>query len=978
MEFIIGLRKHNLFGFTASTYWIERDSKNNNFYKIIQNILIDDISKNPNLYSETQTEIVRLVNSISEQSIYRKFLKIRNNSITEFYNDIDKEYLEKNILPYVGNTIYKILKIVYRNNIKIFLKSYRYKKVFVDDQLFFIYEEIEPIFKFSLKQNTLKYELKLFHRGIAINLKEKEIIFISNYPCIFLLDNRIYHSHKLNCKKIYPFLSKDYIIINSNIETYLKTFVKKLLLNNQKVIANGFEIKELQTNKKVVLTLEKILNTKWGFSLKFFYNEKSFSPNNKKHTFIELKKQNGHFIFYKITRDLSWEENIIYALKRKGLRPYSSDGFFIVPCSEDCSDNLFTHTIRWLNENSEILNNLNIEIIQHTEKKYFTDKIKIEFKVNKKIDWFDLNANVKFGDIEIPFLELKEHILNRQREIVLPDGQTAIIPEHWFEQYKNLMLFAKKGKDKKHILLNKSHFTILSDIYPQRIKKSDIQKFILSLQKQNWKIPELPNSVNVKLRNYQKKGYAWLYNLCKHGFGGCLADDMGLGKTIQTIVAIAKALEETEKKQSIKIQQKNEQNINLFAKNGSHLISLIIAPKSLIYNWINEFKKFAPTFKLINYTGTNRFKIRDQLINYDIILTSYGIARNDIDFLLKFNFFYVVLDESQYIKNPNSKIFQAVLKLKSKHRLILTGTPIENSLSELWAQMSFVNPGLLGSYNFFKKHFINPIEKENSLSAKKELKRLIGPFLLRRTKNEVVKDLPQLIEQTIYCEMTDDQTVIYETEKSKIRNELLKVYEQGKLNEYKIIVLSALTRLRQIANHPRIILNENISSGKFEIIIDKINTVLQEGHKLLLFSSFVKHLEIYKEYFDKHNLKYVILTGEVDRRKEIINQFQQDKDTKLFLISLKAGGVGLNLTAADYVFILDPWWNPAAEQQAISRAHRIGQNRTVIVYKFISLGTVEEKIKHLQEKKSELFTEFVESANFLSSLTEDNIIELLK
>ncbi len=977
MEFIIGLRQHNVFGYTVSAYWVERDKKDKNFYNIQQIILPEDVLANINQFTEGQVEIIKLIDNLSDQRIYRKFLKIRNTTMTDFFNNLDPKYLEEYILPYIGNIINKIFKIAHRENIKIFLKPYRYKKVFVDDQLFYIYEDIEPVFNFSLEENQLRYNLKLFHRGIALNIKDKDIIFITHDPCIFLLDNRIYHSDRLNCKKISPFIKKDYITVNSKIDTYLNTFVKRLIVN-YKVTASGFDIRLIQAKKKAVLTLEQFINRQWGLTLQFFYDEIKFSPRNKTEVYVKLHKEQGRYVFYRYCRDMSWEENIIYALKTSGLRQSSTQEVFIVPGEDKKPENQLIRTINWLNDHSEILQNLGIEVIQRTDRQYFTDRINLNFKIEKKIDWFDIYATVRFGDIEIPFLALRDHILNGEREILLPNGQIAVIPEQWLERYKKIMLFAKKSTDKHKIKISKSHFTLLEELDQPTIKQSDIQKLLDSFRTKQWTIPEIPKTIKARLRNYQKKGYAWIYQLYKHGFGGCLADDMGLGKTIQTITALARTTEETLKKRKIE-QNKSltPTQPSLFQTNSKHLTSLIVVPKSLIHNWINEFQKFAPSFSIINYTGTSRNKLRDKLIEHDIVLTSYGIVRNDIEFLSGIDFFYVILDESQYIKNPHSKVYQAVRKLKSQHRLILTGTPIENSLSDLWTQMSFVNPGLLGSYNFFKKNFITPIEKNNSKTAKDELKKLISPFILRRTKQEVVKDLPELIEQTIFCEMHEDQKLLYETEKSKVRNEILKVFEQGKLKESSAYILQALTRLRQIANHPKIIdQNKNIPSGKFEVVVDKIHTVLEEGHKVLLFSSFVKHLEIYKQYFEKNGLHYVMLTGESENREDIIKLFQQDNNINIFLISLKAGGVGLNLTAADYVFLLDPWWNPAAEKQAIARAHRIGQERPVIVYRFITVDSVEEKIRLLQEKKRELFTEFIEAASLLRTLPEDSVVEL--
>jgi SNF2 family DNA or RNA helicase len=341
--------------------------------------------------------------------------------------------------------------------------------------------------------------------------------------------------------------------------------------------------------------------------------------------------------------------------------------------------------------------------------------------------------------------------------------------------------------------------------------------------------------------------------------------------------------------------------------------------------------------------------------NYDLILTTYGVVRNEYEQLKEYEFLYIILDESQTIKNPDSKIFQAVTELQSKHRLVLTGTPIENSLTDLWSQIEFINPGILGDLGFFKEYFAYPIEKEGDDKKREKLKHLIHPFILRRTKQEVAPDLPQLTEQIRFCSMSESQKSYYEEEKSKVRNEILNSIEEMGVEKSTMMVLNALIRLRQIANHPIMIdQNYEFDSGKFEEISDSLENMYFEGHKVLIFSSFVKHLELFRKWFEAKGWKYSMLTGETRNREEVVNNFQTKDDNKFFLISLKAGGVGLNLTAADYVFLLDPWWNPAAEMQAINRAHRIGQTNKVFVYRFISAETIEEKIIKLQERKAEL------------------------
>jgi SNF2 family DNA or RNA helicase len=346
-----------------------------------------------------------------------------------------------------------------------------------------------------------------------------------------------------------------------------------------------------------------------------------------------------------------------------------------------------------------------------------------------------------------------------------------------------------------------------------------------------------------------------------------------------------------------------------------------------------------------------------------------------------FSFHYVILDESQMIKNPSSKLYQAITDLQAEHRMVLTGTPIENSLLDLWSQINFLNPGLLGNLSFFRRSFVQAIEKKKDEEREEKLKELIRPFILRRTKEEVARELPPVTEQLRFCSMTEDQRRIYEEEKSQARNSILENLEEMGLERSSLVVLRALTRLRQIANHPQMLEDmDGFESGKFQEVCRNVDNVIMEGHKVLMFSSFVKHLDLFRAYFDENGIRYAYLTGSRNQaqRKEAVHDFQNKDNCPVFLISLKAGGVGLNLTAADYVFILDPWWNPAAEMQALNRAHRIGQDKNVFVYRFISENSIEEKIQRLQERKLELAENMVSSNNPLKGLNEKEIMDLFK
>ena len=362
---------------------------------------------------------------------------------------------------------------------------------------------------------------------------------------------------------------------------------------------------------------------------------------------------------------------------------------------------------------------------------------------------------------------------------------------------------------------------------------------------------------------------------------------------------------------------------------------------------------------------------------FQLIFTTYGMMRNNIDLLSSYKFEYIVLDESQNIKNSESLTFRSALQLESKYRLVLTGTPIENSLKDLWAQFRFIQPDLLGTESAFQKQFMIPIRQGNA-RVEAQLQQLISPFILRRSKSEVAPELPPLTEETIYCDMPEEQNTLYEQEKNSLRNILLQ-HPQNMDKLHSFSILNGILRLRQLACHPQLIYPDfNGASGKAIQIIEIFDTLRSEGHKVLIFSSFVKHLEVLAEAFRERGWKYALLTGATNNRPSEIAHFTEQKDVQAFLISLKAGGVGLNLTQADYVFIIDPWWNPAAESQAIARAHRIGQDKQVIAYRFITQNSIEEKILYLQDEKRKLAETFVTDSETLPALSNEQWVDLLK
>jgi SNF2 family DNA or RNA helicase len=469
---------------------------------------------------------------------------------------------------------------------------------------------------------------------------------------------------------------------------------------------------------------------------------------------------------------------------------------------------------------------------------------------------------------------------------------------------------------------------------------------------------EPPAEFTGRLRGYQREGLGWLYFLQRFGFGGCLADDMGLGKTIQVLALL-------QSRRDLRAQDRDK----------THRSSLVIVPRSLVFHWKKEALQFAPKLRILDHTGGGRLKPGDHFDAYDVVLTTYGTLRRDALQFKDLRFDYCILDEAQAIKNAGTLSAKAARLLRADHRLALSGTPVENHLGELWSLFEFLNPGMLGSASVFGRAGRNPDAATRSILA-----RALRPFILRRTKGEVARELPPKTEQTIYCHLEPRDRKLYNELRDYYRSRLLKNVGGDGMSQLKFQVLEALLRLRQAACHPGLIDKKKTAepSAKIDTLLAQLDQVLEEGHKALVFSQFTSLLAIVRARLDKSGIPYSYLDGRTRDREARVEQFQTDANVKLFLISLKAGGLGLNLHAAEYVYLLDPWWNPAVETQAIDRAHRIGQTRQVFAYRLIARDTVEEKVLELQQTKRDLADAIITADNsLLQNLTRDDLELLL-
>ena len=955
---IIVLSKHRRFGWKFNIYWgrtLQHDR-----VEILGTPKLQDAELKG--MSEINIELIRLIKEVSDTTLMKTYSKQKNRII--FIEEVTQKTIDSLIRPRIELNCRRVIDLAPQSNLPIYLREdLSHKTLYIKHLVNILTTTTRCVFHFVKDEKGLRYFISLSNEDCEISLQQKPIYVLSTEPCIILLEDKIHRVENIESKKLTPFFDKAFISVPAQTEkTYIHTFILKVIPKYE-VKIEGLEMTQRFPVRQAVLVLEEDFYQQLTFFLYFRYNEHKINPALRKTKFVELVVIDGEDTICWFSRDLDWEKQHLVKLLELGLRQEGDNRFYL---KQNPALLQRFGLINWLNTNIKNLSDFNIE--QHVGNTYYTGSITLQPNINNKIDWFELEIEVVFDHFKIPFCRFRKHILNGNIEYLLPDKTVFILPEEWFHRYNHLFLHGKETE--KGIRIQKMHIGLLDELISvlfSEKKKQELLKFSHIAVKQ----PVPSAHLNDLLRPYQKEGFFWLEHLYNCKLGGCLSDDMGLGKTLQTITLLDYIYSGTAKKEM-------KDQLSLFTLWESILpASLIVAPKSLLHNWKNEIKKFAPDMKVYLYDGNKRLKTKDFgkiFDHYQLIITSYSILRADIEYLKTYSFLYIILDESQTIKNPDSLLYQSVIKLDSSHKLILTGTPIENSLTDLWAQFNFINPGLLGAFSFFKKNYLQKIKEKNK-PAENALLQLIKPLFLRRTKEEVTPELPPLSQEVVYCDMTEPQQAIYEMEKNRIRNELFKNMEMNNKNTF--FALQGLLRLRLIANHP-VLTDPDYpdDSGKFDQILLYFESIRESGHKVLIFSSFVKHLKLLSEKFDRAGWKYAMLTGQTADREHEIARFSREDDVHCFFISLKVGGVGLNLTVADYVFIIDPWWNPAAEMQALSRAHRIGQDKHVIVYRFISGDTVEEKIMLLQQAKLQLSDTFVTSNNPLDQLDRQEIERL--
>lgn len=801
----------------------------------------------------------------------------------------------------------------------------------------FVRKNIEPL---TIEEKPIKLFFHLTENEFFYTLKAKISIEDNNYninatkliicPLFIILENIVYPINNADLS-----LSLEHYAENSETNYFKKDFAS-IYENVIAPLSKKYEVQTTLFKKDKTKTedsnLEKhiYISDLEGQYVVFkpsVQYENQLIPVHSSE--ILLDYSNPEKLTYK-ERNQAFEDNFIEEFTSLHPKFAQQEGnYYLTP--EELFENF------WMLHATERMKLMGIKVFGANELKSFKFNINkpvVSVNLKSNTDWFDIEIDISYGNQKASLKELQKSFLKKSNYVSLGDGTLGILPEDWMKKFSG---YFKAGEIKKNgIQISNYQFGIIDELYEEMETKPTFLMELYEKKKRLQNIANIeeiaiPKGIKAKLREYQHHGLNWLAFLHKNQLGGCLADDMGLGKTLQTITFL----------QYLKLEDK---------KNPP---SLIIAPTSLIFNWKNEIEKFCPTLKMLVFIGSNRLENKENFSKYDLVISTYGSLLNDVEFLKDFKFNYVILDESQAIKNPNSKRYKAVRLLNSFNKLVLTGTPIENNTFDLYAQLNFLNPGLLGNMSHFKTTFSDSIDKDKNIESSQLLSKIISPFVLRRTKEQVATELPEKTESIIFCEMETEQRKVYDLFKNKYRDYLLNKIDENGVEKSQMYILEGLTKLRQICNSTALI-NEEEDYGNYSVKLENLIENIKEktgNHKILVFSQFVKMLKIVKTRLEEELIQYEYLDGQTANRQEKVENFQSNSNVRVFLISLKAGGTGLNLTEADYVFIIDPWWNPAVENQAIDRCYRIGQTKKVMAYRMICKDSIEEKIVALQGKK---------------------------
>jgi len=657
-----------------------------------------------------------------------------------------------------------------------------------------------------------------------------------------------------------------------------------------------------------------------------------------------------------LRREQKQEEDLLNKLTEMSFQPRSNAIWFLEP---EEAINFLLDAYPALVEKYRVFGEKNLSRykVRHTAP---TVVAKVE-KDDEEANWFDLDISVDYDNIQVPIEKIWKAWVQGKRYVQLKDGSYTSLPESWLKKLSHKLRALGMDVEKPPKKKFKQFEAPALDKLIEDVNVAQTDSFWNSLREKIHSFEEIerispPQGIEATMRPYQKEGLDFLNFLHEYRFGGILADEMGLGKTLQTLALLQ----------------------HLKEKGDNPAPNLVIVPTSVLPNWQRETSKFVPGMKQLIIYGSRRENLFKEIPSCDIIITTYALLRRDLEDLNKYEYNCIILDEAQNIKNPNTITARSVRKLKSRFRICLSGTPIENNLLELWSLFEFLMPGFLGSQNAFQKGFVKPI-KDGDQESMDYLRSRVRPFIMRRTKDDVAKDLPPKIENVYYAALENEQKELYASLAKKLKDQVLQKVDEKGMAQSQMSILDALLKLRQICCHPRLLkldmpgLNTNLPSGKFDAFKDLVNGIIEDGHKVLVFSQFVQMLHIIRSWLSINKVPFAYLDGASKDRYEQVEEFNTNPDIPIFLISLKAGGTGLNLTAADYVIHYDPWWNPAVENQATDRTHRIGQTKKVFSYKLICENTVEEKILQLQEQKKGVADAIIPGQDHWKSLTRDDL-----
>ena len=913
-----------------------------------------DITKfvNADQYTDPDKQLLQQIRKLNEAEV-NKYVS-RNSPFSGIWENIihhEDDDLPEETKSLITEYWYpKLLKLFNEQKDNPLIYFLPHRKNFITSNLLPVQlsdETATPVFHVNTQKTKVEIACYVQVNGAEVPLQENEW----NSYMVFKYADTFYNwNRQEDIMEIERFAQKEHLLIgDEDWPDYLKKVIIPLTKDYkvrfdanlvQEVKDGDPEVKVLLQEKGDYLLFVPVFSYK-GFETRFNAKDIITLPVNDKVLEIHRNRQVELQFIKKLE---SLHSNFIHpegaaTLALKGADVLKNNWFF-----------LFVDSMK----------EMNVPVVGFDVLKNFrfnTARPSTEIHISSGMDWFDAKVKVVFGGQQVSIDEIKRALVNKQQFVQLNDGTLGILPEGWLKKY-SLLFRVGEGKNNS-LRLSKYHLSVIDELYEER---NEAEVLIELEEKYNRlrgfnRIKEIdpPPALAHILRPYQVAGYHWLNYLSEVGWGGILADDMGLGKTVQALSFL-----------------------QFYRDTHESLKAIVVCPTTLMFNWENEIKKFTPDLTYYIHHGGDRGRNKEVFNAYNVIITTYGTLRSDIKLLTEMHFDYVILDESQAIKNPQSKVTRAAGLLVSKNRLCLSGTPLQNNTFDIYAQMNFLNPGMLGSVEYFRNEFATPIDKFGEQDRKEHLKKLLYPFILRRTKEQVAKDLPEKTETILFCEMQAEQREIYEAFRNDYRNKILGVINEQGIERSQLTILQGLMKLRQICDSPAI-MNEPEKYPNHSIKLEEIAREITENisnHKALVFSQFLGMLALIKDKLKTLEVPFEYFDGSTPahEREKAINRFQSDDTCRAFLISLKAGGVGLNLTAADYVYIVDPWWNPAVEQQAIDRTHRIGQTKNIFAYRMICKDTIEDKILQLQEKKRSLARDLIADDNtFVKSLSRDDV-----